>query len=605
MELERLIGFVNEKLGGGDDLETIIAEFTDMGLCAPEQAVQLRERFAPPGIVDAEPSNVSMDTLPSPEQAVQHGEHVVSPSVPNDPIPAPPDSVINEPAPPPERSVPVLQIDWGTEPRPDIILSPQFTIQGGSFAQPPLVHFPLDSRISQNGWKWDELPTLKRTTHGWSFYQQLQLEKIGQYVFHIVLIDPQPGFSDPGYYHTAFRMDVVDPKEVGQRRKVKIQAVGNAVINFDQFGKDADIEIVGDNVTFLGRDTSVVDKMLDTGKKADTVSDWTTTIPLLCDPEVARRVPYLPLKVDIPNRVRRLTMTESSGTKHFVLIGGHSLSFGRDDPDRNIQNDVPLEILPGTQEKDHADEFATLNGLFSRTHACLEVLQDDIYLRDHREGGIRDATILGNRSLIQGSKELMFSSDTPRSVLFSKMLSMTFEPHKEGFLEEIRYVILPEFPPELLNAMYSPKTSTGISSVCITPEQHFKQKDHAGMLLSVLKKAAPQIAESDWWKQWFNRTNNVNPRNKTHEYWFIPSFVTLGGLSHNKIQLNSQWNDVRFRILFLDDSLYVENISRNTAAEVKYGGTGDGKLHSLLLFRPVPLCSGFFIQKEDAVLRFE
>ena len=182
---------------------------------------------------------------------------------------------------------------------------------------------------------------------------------------------------------------------------------------------------------------------------------------------------------------------------------------------------------------------------------------------------------------------------------------MAFKPHKEGLWEEIRNAILPEFPPELLDVMYSTKTSAGISSVCITLEQYFKQKYHAAMLLSVLQKAAPKIAESDWWKQWFSRTNNVNPRYKTHEYWFIPSFVTLGGSSLNKIRLNSQWNDVRLRILFIGDSLYVENISRSTATKIEYGGTGDGKLHLLHPCRPIPLCSGFFVQKKDAVLRFE
>jgi len=96
-----------------------------------------------------------------------------------------------------------------------------------------------------------------------------------------------------------------------------------------------------------------------------------------------------------------------------------------------------------------------------------------------------------------------------------------------------------------------------------------------------------------------------NPHYTTHEYWFIPSFVTLGRDRNSAIKLGNKWKDVRLRVLCIDDSLYVENISRNTAAEVKYSGIGDEKLHSLRPFRPVPLCSGFFVQKEDAVLRFE
>jgi len=182
---------------------------------------------------------------------------------------------------------------------------------------------------------------------------------------------------------------------------------------------------------------------------------------------------------------------------------------------------------------------------------------------------------------------------------------MTFKPYYEKIRQEVTHHLPEEFPTELLNGMYAIKTSAGISSVCITPEQHFKQSKYAGALLTVLQRAAPLIAESDWWKQWFNKSNNINPHYTTHEYWFIPLCVTLGRDHHSSIKLGNGWQDIRLRILCIDDSLYVENISRNTAAEVKYGGTGDGKLHSLLLFRPVPLCSGFFVQKEDTVLRFE
>ena len=199
------------------------------------------------------------------------------------------------------------------------------------------------------------------------------------------------------------------------------------------------------------------------------------------------------------------------------------------------------------------------------------------------------------------------ASSFPRNVLFSKMLSMTFTPHYEVLREETLKKKLPEeFPPKLLDKMYSLEPPTHLSSVCVTPDQYYKQKTHADTLLTFLQKAAPKIAGSDWWKQWFSKKNNADPRYGTHEYWFIPLFVTLGRDRRSIIPLESRgWNDVRLRILFINNSMYMENISLDTTVEIKYGGTGDGTLHSLRPFRPVPLCSGFFVQKEGAVLRFE
>ena len=363
MELERLIGFVNEKLGGGDDLETIIAEFIDMGLCAPEQTAQLREHFAPPAVKTSTPS--PLPSAPEPTQAAN----------------------------PSERSVPTLQIDWGMGLKPGVPLVPKFTIKG---SQRPLVYL----RIPQIGLK--QVPTLKNIANDWYFFLHLQIDKPGQYLCQIVAIDQTSGFSDPEYYYADFCIDVADPKEAGQRRKVTIHADENLTANLNRFGKDADIEIVGKNVALMARDESLVDQLAEASKKLEPngISDSTTTIPFLSDENRAKRVPYLSQQADAPRRVRRLTMTESSGTKHFVLIGGHSLSFGRDDPDRRIQNDVPLEILPRTQEEgDRANEFALVGGLFSRTHASLEVDTEGVHLLDCREGGINDATILDHQAL--------------------------------------------------------------------------------------------------------------------------------------------------------------------------------------------------------------
>ena len=299
-------------------------------------------------------------------------------------------------------------------------------------------------------------------------------------------------------------------------------------------------------------------------------------------------------------------MKESTGKKCYTLIGGRRLEFGRDVPEQNVRNDVPLEIQPGTQEEyERAEEFALLQGLFSREHARLEIHPDGVHFADCRQSGIKDATILDGVALDKGGEALMFSHDgksmSSRNVLFSKMLSMKFTPYYDFVSTKAHEEHLPEkFPLELLHRLYSLKSSTGISSICISPDQYLKQKDHAVALLKVLQRM-PQIAESEWWKQWFKRTDNVDPRFGVHEYWLIPQFVTLGRDSRSAIKLeNRQWSDVRLRIMFIGNSLYVENISSDTGVEFGVGEVS----HPLPPFRPEPLCSGAFVRKDDVMLRF-
>ena len=570
MELEQLIEEVKKDLANGDDIDKVVADYVSWGYCLPEQAEQLRGHFTPP--------DVPMD------------------------IPQPPPSFSPSP---PERDVPVLQIDR-TELQPNIALTPKFTIQGGSPQHPLLVHFPIDSRISHNDQKWEDVPTLKPSPEGWFFHQKLQLEKVGEYLFEITAVDLTPGFADPGYYHATFPMHVVDPKDVEQRRKVVIRADGNFVGNLDRFGKNADIEIIaGQNLTLNARDESIIDK-LSPLSEPENAPDLTTTIQFQSDPDTARRVPYIS-QPDVPKQVSHLTMTESGKTKQFVLIGGQDLTFGRDVPEQGIQNDIPLLVLPGTpEEQERADEFAFLNGLFSREQAHFKVDSKGVYLAVG-SGGIKDATILDRQPLTKGSETLVFPHDITdkqsRNILFSKMLAMKCTPYYERLREEALVknssVLLPE---ALLNKLYSLNYSDGLSSVCIMPEQYFQQKDYTGALLTILSQKVPQIAKSDWWKQWFSKKSNADPHHETHEYWFIPSFVTLGRDSRSAIRLeNRHWHDVRLRILWIKNSLFVENISLDT--DVKFG-IGEN-CRSLVPFRPQPLCSGCVVQKGDAVLRFE
>ena len=386
LPIESLIEIVKGRIADGEDCDIVIAELKEGGCCSPEDAEQLREQFLP--LIEIHESEIIMDA-------------------------AIPSSL-------PERSVPVLHIDWGMEVKTDVILSPMFTIRGGSLQHQPLVYFPLDKRIEQRGWQWDEIPALKRIAGGWNFHQQLQLEKAGQYLFHVTVIDQQPGFSDPAYYYSVFRMVVTDTSVAGQRRKVTIHADGNLAANLDRFGKDADIEIVGSNVTLNARDESVIDKMVAVPQNVAPGNE-TTTVPFQSEPDNAQRIPY----VAQPNtsKLVHLNMVESDRTKFYSLTGGKQFTFGRDVPEMDIQNNVPLTIRPGTQEEnEHADEFALLNGLFSRDHARLDVYQDGIYFADCRQGGIQDATILDDHKMSKGDEVFcsrMMPSSCRRAMSYS------------------------------------------------------------------------------------------------------------------------------------------------------------------------------------------
>ena len=576
--MEHLIELVQARITGGEDFDTIVAECVEIGLCAPEDAEQLRKHFAPSVETAEEPAppNVTMPIAPP----------LVAPFCPQDH---------------PARPAPVLQIDWGAEPKPGVPLEPKFTVKGFSH-QRPLLYL----KIPRIGLK--QIPEPSKVGNDWYFYQELRFDEPGQYRCQVVAIDQTPRETDPKYYHADFRIGVIDRTATGQRRKVTIHADGNLTANLDRFGKDADIEIVGGNVALMARDEAVVDKLIAADRKAEAenIPDSTTTIPFQPEPEIAKRIPYIS-QPDAPRMVSRLTMTESEA-KRYTLIGGRHLYFGRDVPEQNIKNDVPLGIFPGTQEeKNHIDEFSILNALFSREHASLEVHQEGVYLVDRRRGGIQDATYIGNTPLARGKGKLMFSHDDesalPQSALFSKMLSMTFTPHYGKLYEDtLRRQLPEEFPSELLDGLYSLVSSKGLSSVCVTRDRHYKQKDHAEALLKFLRQHAPQIAEVAWWERWFTKKNNEDPLFGTHEYWIVPLFVTLGRDHRSDIKLeNRQWNDVRLRILFINNSLYVENVSLDT--NVKFGVGED--CYSLLPFRPHPLCSGAFVRKGDATLRFE
>lgn len=619
--MERLIEMVGESVGEGRDPDEVVAEFVEGELCSPEEGVRLREHFsgpsdasrpveAVPAVSTGEPLEAETFSQPSDSSSLPALDTVTETKTepPSRISPVRPESIA-EPDPADiarnqsKRPDLVLHIDWGMELKPGINLLPQFTIRGASAQCRPLLYFPLDPRIPQKDW--ETLPSLNRTPDGWSFDQPFRLEEGGHYKIRLVLIDPMPGFTDPGYYHVDFRIEVADPHDTGQRRKVKIQADGNLVANLDRFGKNADIEIVGDHVTLLARDESPIDALQREEKKPDEDAPiWMTNIPFRLEPDFAPRIPYL-FQPDVSEPVSRLSMSESEKRRIF-LIGGRRLCFGRDVPEELCWNDVPLEILPGTEdEQAHADEFAILNRLFSREHARIEVGKMGVFLADVRQGGIQDATVLDDAALAKGSEALLFSNDettvTSRIVQFSKLLAMQLTPYYETLLEESLRKNLPEtLPQRLLSSLYSLDFPKGLSSICIKPDRYYRQKPYAESLLKILKSTP--LPESSWWKKWFACATNIDPRHGANEHWFVPLFVTLGRDRTSAIKLeNRQWNDVRLRILYINDSLFVENVSRDSGVEYGFRDT----LVPLVPFRPVTLASGLFVQKGNARLRFE
>gem|GEM_PF-5594947 len=64
---------------------------------------------------------------------------------------------------------------------------------------------------------------------------------------------------------------------------------------------------------------------------------------------------------------------------------------------------------------------------------------------------------------------------------------------------------------------------------------------------------------------------------------------------------NSQWRNIRLRILSINKSLYIENLSCNTVVQLGVSN----KFHPLLPFRPQPLCSGACVCKDDVELQFK
>lgn len=592
MNFERAKEFVENAIARGDSVEASIAECLDWSFCSREEAEQLRRLFSGQTVSDG------------PAVATQNQSEIPSAAVSNVTEPRSgggmPES-LQEPGAP----MPVLQIDWGVELKLGVNVSPKFTILGLASSRQPLVYFPMETGISCDNWK--SMPQLSGNAEaGWSFYQSLKLEAAGQFRMRVVVVDAEPGRSDLTYYHSDFRILVTDPKESGKRRTLEIQAEGNLasslsnVKGFDHIilkaEKDAAVDFSGESET---------DKILQALANApvEEEEDRKTLVPFARETNSVSGLPYVsePSLSGLPSR---LTLTEPSG-RSFRIIGGRRLTFGRDVPEENCYNDIPLRMIPLPEdESDHAGEFAVLNRLFSREHARLELGDMGLFLSDVRQSGIQDATMLNGNPLEKNSAVLLFpvseTAANPCTVLFSKMLALRLSPHYEKFWSSgVSRPFPEELPYKLLNRLYGIDSDEGLTACSVGFEKLFQQKAYAESLKRILGKTA--LADSPWWNRWFASAQNVDPRHDRLEYWLVPLFVTLGRNRENAIRLKDRsWEDVHLRILYINKVLYIENLSVDVAVEYRHPEL----TCPLRPFRPIPLREGVQICKGQAELNF-
>lgn len=569
MSFESAKEYVEQAMTRGESPEETIAECLDMCYCTKEEADRLRQIFT-----------------------VQPSREIV----PEISVPA-------------DSSNPVLQIDWGVEFKQGFNMSPKFTILGLASEQAPLVYFPIDKEIG--GENWENMPKLTgNKKDGWSFYQSMKIETAGQFRLRIVMIDAEPGRSDLTYYHSDFRILVADPKETGKRRTLEIEADGNLAASLSNVKGFDHVRVkagTGAAVDFSGEsDADKILQALSNPPVEKEEDDRTTMVPFTIETNSVSGVPYVSVRSSF-GFPSRLTMSEPNGCS-FRIIGGKRLTFGRDVPEENCHNDIPLHMLPGTEEEvAHAEEFSVLDRLFSREHARLETNKLGLFLWDVRQSGIQDATILDGTPLEKNSEpKLLFPNDEttvePCTVTFSKMLGMRLTPSYEIFWSaDVNRRFPEDLPLKLLNRLYAIDSEKGLTAVSARFEKHLRQKPYADSLKKILS-GKTSLPDSPWWNRWFGNAQNVDPRHDRLEYWLVPVFVTIGRSLDNAIRLkNRAWEDVHLRILYVNKALYVESLSPDAAIEYRHlDATGP-----LKAFRPIPLREGMCLCKDGAELRFE
>ena len=592
MSLETGITFINGRIAKGNDIAATIEEGIVCGIYGHDVAEQLRQRYLPSPPPYQPVSNEDV-------QKVNNAEIAAVPPVTS------------------QKSEPKLLIDWGGVPKIGIDMTPSFTILDYSSNVPPLVFKAVDSRIDSAGKKGaeksDQLVQVQvcHKPQGWGFSQAIHFDKAGQFQLKFVLIDPKPDSCDPDYYRCDCRITVDATNDNSKRRTLEINADGPLATNLNLKGFD-EVKVVtkGTATIHTQGDSPITQQMLESlglGGTHDEQDEDTTTIPFYRDKCACKNVPYIS-RLKHAELTSRLTMTEFGRKKTFELFSGTRMTFGRNVPEQQISNDFMLSIAPPVQDAmDHGQEILILDRLFSREHARLEAGDGGIYIDDIRKAGISDATIVDGTALARNGCVILFhnptnppnvGSDKPRAVLFSKMLSMQMTPYSEKMWPD-RFPPQEPLPIESLNALYPLQSKCGITSVRITPEELYQNKKYAGQLSKIINSSSPM---NPWLEKWLS-SDHVDPRFGMIEYWFIPTCVTIGSNRDTAaIRLdNRNWGGTRFRILCIDQKMFIENVSQETDVYYKVGNTEQ----IILPYRPLPLVSGTKVFKGSASLDFK
>jgi len=544
MTLDIARRMIEEKRKLGIDVAVVVRECVDMNLCTQDEAAQLLQEY---GIVAA-------------ERLLQ----------------------------------PILQINWGIDPKPGPHLTPEFTILGLSTKTPPIVDFPLDKRIQCADW--NSAPIPERNSDGnWHFYQPLRLEESGQYLLKVTLIDSTPGQTELGCYRCDFRVTVPDANNAGQSRTLEISADGLLTANMYDLAKFEHVKITGGSNVLVNAPNSIQQPDKPT-------NDSSLLMPIKFVPakELAGEMPYIRFPAT-QDGMSRATLT-IPGQPVFHLIAGNELTFGRDVPGESHFNDVPLTISPDDQTDDtEAESLAWASLLFSRQHARLEVDEKGVCLCDERKSGMDEGTLINGKSLERNDSRQIFdhgkNAAESQIVLFAKMLEMELAPHLESFWENMSDKI----SQPILERIYQSgvHNDARLSAINIKPCRYLKQHEHSVALQMALRKTP--LAGTDWLNQWLQNQKYVNPHYCKEERFLIMRFVTLGGKRQHTIKLPGHaWRNATMRLLNINGLLYLENISQYELSCI----LPDGSATNLPSFRPIPVQPNLTIRQDSAEFQF-
>ena len=489
---------------------------------------------------------------------------------------------------------PVLMVEWGAKLVSDFHLSPKFMITGLDSPNTPLVYFPLDDRIPCEDW--NSTPGLSQQDCNHWFHQKLRFADEGQFLFTVTLIDSTPGKTEPDCYQCEFRVNVTSSNE---KRTITVTA--------DNVAADLGSLLQGDQNIVLNLQNSAIKasgespssqriaRSLQQARDAAPNNEMQAS-NFLPHRDLAARIPHVNIR-DSETALSRAVL-HIDGHPVIHLKSGNSLEFGRNDPEKNHFNDVPLEIFPDSDNDEATTTlFSLLNMLFSRNHALLEVTDCNVGLLDCRERGITDGLTLNGQPLDKGQYVRIFSpcTDTGKSqaILFSKMLALQITPYRETVVTGS----CRELPESLLSQLYGKNLHhpRSVSAIKITRKKHLEQgeRDHAKALQKVLQKdlkeESPAVSQrfTEWLKFRYR-----DCRFNQEEHLLVVTSATLGG-GHEQVMAvqNHDWDGVQLRILNLDDKLYLENTTTAMQLFVVVNGTKT----VLKTLRPIPIQSGMVV----------